>query len=257
MYSLVLMMALSGSADAPAGLFGGHGCNGGCSGYACSGGSCSGSSCHGGGHKLFGGHGCRGSSCHGGHGCSGGCTGYVAACGCCGGGGHGCNGGHKFFGGHGCRGGCHGGGGCCGGGYACTGGAGCCGGGAGCTGGAGCMGGAAGVPVAPPPKPADKMPEDKKPEAKPEAAKAAPAVIYVSLPADAKLTIDGNETRSISASRSFVTPALPMGKEFNYTLKAEVVRDGQAYSVIRRVTVQAGVDSRITLEVPVSSVAAK
>ena len=207
MYSLVLMMALSGSADAPAGLFGGHGCNGGCSGYSCSGG-CSGS-CHGGGHKLFGGHGCRG-GCHG----------------------------------------CHGGYGCCGGGYACT-------GGAGCTGavGAGCAGG---VPVAPAPKAADKMPEDKKPEdKKPEAASAAPAVIYVSLPADATLTIDGNATRSTSASRSFVTPVLPKGQEFNYTLKAEVVREGQTYSVIRRVTVQGGVDTRINLEIPVSSVASK
>ena len=124
-------------------------------------------------------------------------------------------------------------------------------------GGAGCQGGAAGVPVAPPPKAGDMPPEKKPEDKKPEAANAAPATIYVSLPADAQLTIDGNETRSTSASRSFVTPALPMGKEFNYTLKAEVVRDGQTFSVIRRVTVQAGVDSRITLEVPVSSVASK
>ena len=49
MYSIVLMMALTGSAEAPA--LGHHGCCGGCYGGGCSG-SCYGGgySCHGGGH---------------------------------------------------------------------------------------------------------------------------------------------------------------------------------------------------------------
>ena len=73
MYSLVLMMALTPSADTPAGLFNRGGCSG-CSGYSCSGCSgCSGASCsgcngcHGGREKhcIFGG---KGRSCHG---CSG------------------------------------------------------------------------------------------------------------------------------------------------------------------------------------------
>ena len=67
MYSVVLMIALTGSSDAVG--FGRHS-SGGCSGAVA---SCSGSSCHGGGlFSRHGGHGCHGatsgcagSSCHG------------------------------------------------------------------------------------------------------------------------------------------------------------------------------------------------
>jgi uncharacterized protein (TIGR03000 family) len=231
MYSLVLMMALSGSADAPAGLFN-HGCNG-CSGSSCNGG-CSGYSCGGG-------HGCHGGrSKHGCHGCNGGCSGYS----CSGGGCHGCHGGR---GGlfhrnncHGCNGGCSG--------YSCHGGA-CYGG---CTG-AGCMGGAPAAPAAPP----AKAPEKVVPPAEKGEASATPATLVVSLPADAKLMIDGNATRSISTTRTFVTPALETGKEFSYTLKAEVVRDGQTFTAIKNVTVKGGEESKVSIEIPVTSVVAK
>jgi uncharacterized protein (TIGR03000 family) len=77
MYSLVLMMALTGSAEVPAG-HGCHGCCGGCHG------------CHG----CRGRHGC----CGGGYGCYGCCGGYYGCCGGC----------------YGCYGGCYGYG-CCGG----------------------------------------------------------------------------------------------------------------------------------------------
>ncbi len=105
MYSIVMLVAMSGAPEMPS--FGGRGCFGGsgCSGYSCGGGyACGG--CQGGG-RLFGGgrlrggchggrgNGCGGYSCNGGsgYGCSGyscgggnGCCGYVAAsaCGCCG-----------------------------------------------------------------------------------------------------------------------------------------------------------------------------
>ena len=90
MYSLVLMMAMSGPAvEAPA--FGHHSCNG----SSCSGSSCSGSSCSGG-HHFLGHH--HHSSCHG----SSSCSGYVSS-GCHGGSscsGSSCSGGHHFLGGH-------------------------------------------------------------------------------------------------------------------------------------------------------------
>src|SRR5437762_1628993 len=80
MYSVVLMMALSGSADLPA--FHRHGCDG-CAG-ACHGGGCHGGrGCHGGlfaRHGCHGGrgcHGCNGGGCHGGYACHGGCNGGV------------------------------------------------------------------------------------------------------------------------------------------------------------------------------------
>jgi len=86
---------------------------------------------------------------------------------------------------------------------------------------------------------------------------AAPATIVVTLPADAKLTIDGAATRSTTGVRTFVTPALENGMEFSYTLKAEVVRDGQTFSTEQRVTVRGGAESKINLTVPMTTASAQ
>ena len=75
----------------------------------------------------------------------------------------------------------------------------------------------------------------------------APAKIVVSLPADAKLTIDDAATVSTSAVRVFVSPELPRGEEFSYTLTAEVGRDNQKVTTSKVVTVRAGRESRISL----------
>jgi uncharacterized protein (TIGR03000 family) len=250
MYSLVLMMAMSGGVEAPAGhgdccgggwgCCGGWSCGGGCSGgYGCCGGGChgchggGGHGCHGGGHSLFGGHhhnSCSG-CCGGGYGCCGG--GY----GCCGGG-YGC-----YGGGYGCYGGGYG---CYGGGYGCNG------------GGYGCAGGmmvapaapAATTPATPPPdgaKPMDDMPKPKPKTGGTDGANiAAPATIHVSLPADAKLMIDDFTTKSTSAARVFVSPELAPGQVFHYNLKAEIVRDGQTLSVTEQVAVRAGAETRVS-----------
>jgi len=83
----------------------------------------------------------------------------------------------------------------------------------------------------------------------------APASIIVSLPADARLTVDDTVTKSTSATRLFATPALESGKEFHYTLKAEGVRDGKTYTAIRRVAVRAGEETRVTLDIPATTLA--
>lgn len=185
MYSVVLMMALSGGAELPAG----HGCK--CCGCNCCG-------CYS----------CCGCNCKGCHGCK--------KC-------HGCNG-------------CH----CCGC-YGCCGYHGCCGGHVVCCGGA----------AAPAAKPEEikKKPEEKK------SMMPAPATIVVSLPADAKLFVDDAVTTSTTATRAFASPALEQGKDYFYTLKAEVVRDGKTYSASRRVAVRAGEETAVTLEVPEVAVA--
>jgi len=229
MYSVVLLMALSGSADTPS-L--GWGCKG-CCGYDCSGccgcngcsGCCGYSSCHGccgGGHKMFGGHKCCGGCC--GYDCSG-------CCGCCGGHHKGCcGGGFKMFGGHKCCGGCHGCSGCCGG---------CCGG----SYGGEIHGGTVVVPHS----------SVTMPKADAVAEVSAPATIVVSLPAAAKLSIDGNATTSSTERRTFVSPALEAGQEYYYTLKAEI--NGQVKE--ERVTVKAGQEVNIKIEFPTASVASK
>jgi uncharacterized protein (TIGR03000 family) len=216
MYSVVLLMALSGGAEAPDCHRSCHGCSG-CSSSYCGGycgGGCS-SSCHGGG-GLFGGHGCHGggglfgghhrSSCHGCSGC------YSCACSGCYGGGYG----------GGCYGGCYGG----------------------CAGCAGCAGYyPAGGGMMMEMKPGEKIKDMPKEKGKEEVS--APATIVLSLPADAQLTIDGAATTSASASRTFLTPELAPATDFVYTLSAKIVRNGETLTATEKVTVRAGEETRV------------
>ena len=78
----------------------------------------------------------------------------------------------------------------------------------------------------------------------------------MSLPADAKLTVDGEATASTSGRRVFVSPALPTGQSYHYTLQAEVVVDGKSVTVSKTVAVRAGEQSEVTLT-PVTGVAAR
>lgn len=189
MYSVVLMMALTTSADTPDFCRGCRGCNG-C--YGCSG--------------CWGCHGCRG--CRGGWGC------------------HGCRGCNGSYGGWGCS-GCWGG----------------------CYGGWGCHGCHGTVPTTP------AKGTDKKPEGSGQLS--APATILVNLPAEAKLLIDDHVTTSTSEQRRFASPALQPGKDFHYTLKAEMVRDGETVVATKKVSVRAGQETRVTLEFPAASVASR
>jgi uncharacterized protein (TIGR03000 family) len=149
--------------------------------------------------------------------------------GCCG-----CMGSSHGHRSHGCRGGCHGGyGGCYGGATS------------GCYGGTGCYGGVKMMP------PAKKPEEITKPPKKDEAMAPAPARIIVSLPADAKLTFDGASTTSTSTERVFVSPDLEPNRDFRYTLRAEVLRDGKPMSVEQTVAVRAGMESRVIMNLPV------
>ncbi len=173
----------------------------------------------------------------------GGCCGYVESCGCYGGG----HRHHRHHRGHGCCGydyGC----GC----YGYNAGCGCCGvqvyNCCGCFGGygGGFGGGYGAPPMAAPPggEQIKKMPAEK------HTAIAAPAVIVVELPADATLKVDGEATTSTSGTRVLVSPELPAGQVFHYTLTAEVVREGKAVQTEQRVTVRGGEESRVNLTLP-------
>jgi uncharacterized protein (TIGR03000 family) len=175
-------------------------------------------------------YGCTGYSCQGYvvtscHGCTGftscrGCTGYTSCCGCHGGGLF-----SRFKGCHGCTGytSCHG----------CTGYTSCCG----CT-------GTAPIPVAP----KKEMPMKT----------SAPATITVSVPADAKITIDGAATKSTSTVRVFSTPELPVGSVYYYTITAEVVRDGKTLTASEKIAVEAGTSLNLNLAPsPAPTVASK
>ncbi len=76
------------------------------------------------------------------------------------------------------------------------------------------------------------------------------AKIYVTLPADAKLSIDGRPTASTSGSRVFRSPNLAPGRTFHYVLQATVVRGGKTETVTKRVAVRAGKSTRVNIEIP-------
>ena len=177
--------------------------------------------------------------------------------GCCG-----CQGGGGRRGRHGCRGGGCYGGGCYGGGYG-----GCYGGGfgGGCYGGGfgGCYGGGYGggcgggyvmpySPAKPMPGPGPVTPGGSKTDLG-----QAPATIVVSVPAGAKLMIDDYVARSTGTERTFISPALPTGKDFHYTLKVEYQDQGQARTRTETVAVRAGGVTRVNLSPTGSAVASR
>jgi uncharacterized protein (TIGR03000 family) len=66
------------------------------------------------------------------------------------------------------------------------------------------------------------------------------ARITVRLPEEARLFIDGVECSLTSDTRTFDTPALEAGREYTYTLRAELRRDGQTVTDHRVVVFRAG-----------------
>jgi uncharacterized protein (TIGR03000 family) len=84
-----------------------------------------------------------------------------------------------------------------------------------------------------------------------------PARIVVDLPADATLSFDGQRTTSTSAQRVFETPALLEGKEYQYTVKAEISRGGRMRVITRNVIVRAGQETRLRFEDNSAVIAAK
>jgi uncharacterized protein (TIGR03000 family) len=258
MYSAVLMLALTAGSDSVD--FGRNGCNGGghgcSSGYGCStsfvgGHGCSGCSSRGG---LFGGghHGNRG--CNGGFACS---SSYGCSSSCHGGGGLFRGG---LFGGHGNRGhGCNGGGyGCNGGGYGCNGGGYACSGYGGVVINGGCTGACTGggtiiVPSTTKPKDMPKGEPVKEPK---KTSIDSPATIVVSLPADARLLVDGAQTTSTSDRRTLVTPTLQVGSTYIYNMTAEIVREGRTVTQTQQVAVRSGETSTINFSFPTSQTVA-
>ncbi|HZZ80553.1 MAG TPA: TIGR03000 domain-containing protein [Gemmataceae bacterium] len=85
----------------------------------------------------------------------------------------------------------------------------------------------------------------------------APATIVVSLPADARLIVDGAATTSTSAVRTLVTPVLVNGSDYVYTMQAEITREGRVQTQSQQVTVRSGETSNVQFNFSTSSVASR
>jgi uncharacterized protein (TIGR03000 family) len=73
-----------------------------------------------------------------------------------------------------------------------------------------------------------------------ETAAPAPARLVVKLPEDARLFVDDDPCPLTSARRAFDTPQLQPGVTYQYTIRAELTRDGRAVKASKRVLVRAG-----------------
>jgi uncharacterized protein (TIGR03000 family) len=88
--------------------------------------------------------------------------------------------------------------------------------------------------------PVKSKPRKKKARREKTALEPASATVVVRLPADAKLYVDGVACPLTSEERTFKTPRLQPGRQYYYTIRAELVRDGEPVVDSRRVLVSAG-----------------
>ena len=65
-------------------------------------------------------------------------------------------------------------------------------------------------------------------------------VLTVWVPYDAKVTVNGRETKSTGSRRQFISYGLKPGLSYKYVVKASVVRDGQTVEDTRTVNLTAG-----------------
>jgi uncharacterized protein (TIGR03000 family) len=90
-----------------------------------------------------------------------------------------------------------------------------------------------------------------------ESAPANKAVLVVRLPAAAKLTIGSSATSQTGTERVFLSPPLPSGRIFTYTVKAAWTENGKQQTVVREATVRAGERTVVELTKPDSEPAAQ
>jgi uncharacterized protein (TIGR03000 family) len=76
------------------------------------------------------------------------------------------------------------------------------------------------------------------------------ARITVHLPENAKLYVDDRLSQKKSSTRRFLTPPLPVGEDFHYTLLAEMERDGKTIRTSKEITVRGGKSVEVTLAFP-------
>jgi uncharacterized protein (TIGR03000 family) len=72
-------------------------------------------------------------------------------------------------------------------------------------------------------------------------------LIFVKVPADAELTVDGVKVKQTGEERRLITPPIPQGEQGLYTLKAVFKRDGKSVTVERDIVVEGGKVTQVDL----------
>jgi uncharacterized protein (TIGR03000 family) len=70
-------------------------------------------------------------------------------------------------------------------------------------------------------------------------------LLNVQVPADARVFVNELATRSTGSQRRYMSRGLQAGREYTYTVRAEVVRDGQTLSEVKSIQLRAGERSNL------------
>jgi uncharacterized protein (TIGR03000 family) len=103
--------------------------------------------------------------------------------------------------------------------------------------------------IPPQPVPPKKDEPKKKDPQKTSSLPGDKAQVIVSLPADAKLIAEGQQTAGSGSERSFITPSLPEGQDFHYTLKIEYQDGTETKTKTAKLTVRGGHRSELDFNV--------
>ncbi|HEY7311677.1 MAG TPA: TIGR03000 domain-containing protein [Gemmataceae bacterium] len=74
-----------------------------------------------------------------------------------------------------------------------------------------------------------------------------PATLHVRLPADARLVVEGQETKKTGSLRLFISPPLTPDKNYSYTFLWTFRKDGKTFAGEKKVLVRAGDDKEVDL----------
>lgn len=77
-----------------------------------------------------------------------------------------------------------------------------------------------------------------------------PVLVNLRVPSEAKIWIDGSETKQTGTNRSFESPPVTVGREYAYQIRVQWNRDGKEVTQTRQVTVHAGDVINLTIGSP-------
>jgi uncharacterized protein (TIGR03000 family) len=74
------------------------------------------------------------------------------------------------------------------------------------------------------------------------------ALLSIWVPFDAKVTINGLQTKSTGSRRQYVSHGLKPGYVYHYEIRAEIERDGRTVEETRTVTLSAGAKMAVAFD---------
>jgi uncharacterized protein (TIGR03000 family) len=77
--------------------------------------------------------------------------------------------------------------------------------------------------------------------------------LAVQVPADARLIVNGYETKSTGTLREFASSGLKSGYRYQYAIQAQVVRNGQTITANRTVYLQGGLNESVVFDLPLQN----